>query len=32
VALHYTHDKGVLMAHSISIRNQTSEPSAVKKP
>lgn len=32
VALHYTHDKGTLLAHSITLRNQAPEPSVGKKP
>jgi len=32
VALHYTHEKGALLAHSISLENQAPEPSAGKKP
>ncbi|HET6464766.1 MAG TPA: hypothetical protein VFH55_04045 [Nitrospiria bacterium] len=32
VALHYTHDKGELLAHSISLRDQAPEPSVGKKP
>lgn len=31
VALHYTHDKGKLLAHSISVRNQTPEKSKEMK-